>query len=454
MKELWLTFTNEHGETEKISVDREMFEIGRHSECDLSISDSRLSRRHTMIEKIGDDFYVSDLNSSNGTTLNYQPVFEPTLLKNGDAFDTGGGVRFSVEIVESAAENPFDKEVSAENPADETAPAQENDFVSQTAAANAPANTQSVSASSGGTSFSTIAFIAAPVLGLIVLIFAAGLIIIFSGNGEKETAKTDDIYVVSDDDDDDGFSGTKKDVEPEADTSPVVSETETSPNDSSNENSADANETTETVNNPPVQETSGDAQKIEQNAGLFLKSISRNDSKAFLTSKQVGVVQTEINKLKGSANLAANFKEVRENAAQIKSLADSKNMKPEFLAAAALAKIGNSRGNVMATAQSMLENLANMSGFLGYELANDNLLVIAAYDQGAAGKERAMRDTLGGLTKKFPHVHPTSIRTIWFLRENGKLTDAEFDFAIRFLAVGTVMQNPKEFSVNAEAVKF
>ena len=445
--EIWLIYTNKNGETERISVDREMFEIGRHSECDLSISDNRLSRRHALIEKNGGEFFLSDLNSSNGTTLNYAPVFEPTLLKNGDTFDTGGVVRISVEIVSSvSSEKNLDNQICSDNFSTPNSAAEDIKPISQPAS-----NRQTVSAAaSSGISFSTIALIAAPILGLIVLIFAAGLMFIFSGNGGQETARNDDdIYVINNDDD---LITTKKD-KTETDDSPVA-ETKSSPENSSNETSVNSSEMPKSEDNPPVQETSSETQKIEQNSGLFLKSISRNDSKAFLTSKQVEIVQAEINKLKGSASLAANFKDAESNRAQIKSLADSKNLKPEFFAAAAIAKTGNASGNILATAQNMSENLAKLSGILGYELAGDNLLVIAAYDQGASGKERQMRDTLGGMMKKFPTVHPTSIRTIWFLRENGKLSDAEFDFAIKFLAVGTVMQNPKDFNVNAEAVTF
>jgi hypothetical protein len=45
-------------------------------------------------------------------------------------------------------------------------------------------------------------------------------------------------------------------------------------------------------------------------------------------------------------------------------------------------------------------------------------------------------------------------RTIWYLREKGKLSDAQYEFALRFLAVGIISQNPKDFNVETDAVVF
>jgi hypothetical protein len=61
---------------------------------------------------------------------------------------------------------------------------------------------------------------------------------------------------------------------------------------------------------------------------------------------------------------------------------------------------------------------------------------------------------LEALAKKNPGVSPREIRTIWFLKKQGKITDAEYEYALRFLAIGTITQNPKDFNVNAEAITF
>src|SRR5215213_8985843 len=97
--ELWLNFTDETGETRRILVEGDKFVIGRHSENDLSIADGSLSRKHAQIERFGDVFVISDLDSSNGTTLNDAELNEPAALKKGDKFNLGGGFEFEVELI-------------------------------------------------------------------------------------------------------------------------------------------------------------------------------------------------------------------------------------------------------------------------------------------------------------------------------------------------------------------
>ncbi len=65
-----------------------------------------------------------------------------------------------------------------------------------------------------------------------------------------------------------------------------------------------------------------------------------------------------------------------------------------------------------------------------------------------------MRDKLASLANQNQTISSRQVRTIWFLRDKGELTDQEFELALRFLAIGTITQNPKAFNVNAEALVF
>jgi hypothetical protein len=204
----------------------------------------------------------------------------------------------------------------------------------------------------------------------------------------------------------------------------------------------------------PIQKVSGETDAIERASVSFLRGIAANDTRSFLTGKQIAVVKAKVDQFKSSSALAANLKNAKQNSAQIEELAKSKNLRPQFITAAALAELGNKPGDVAKTAAGMIEILSNLRASLGNELADDNLLIIAAYDQGAEGKNLAMRDTVAGLANKFPNVSSRTVRTIWFLRENGKLSDAQFEFALKFLAVGIITQNPKDFNVQSDAVVF
>jgi hypothetical protein len=94
----------------------------------------------------------------------------------------------------------------------------------------------------------------------------------------------------------------------------------------------------------------------------------------------------------------------------------------------------------------VLDKLATQ---IGNELGEDCVLMMAAYDQGAAGDFLKMRNMLQDLATKSSESSRT-IRTIWFLNKAGKITPAEFDMAINFLAIGAIAQNPKDFGVKAE----
>lgn len=65
--------------------------IGRASDNFVSFpEDANVSRYHAEIESRGDDFYIIDLGSSNGTTLNGAKVSGEKLLRNGDTIVFGG----------------------------------------------------------------------------------------------------------------------------------------------------------------------------------------------------------------------------------------------------------------------------------------------------------------------------------------------------------------------------
>ena len=58
--------------------------------CDLVIdNDDSISGRHCELSVKGDSWYVRDLESSNGTRVNRQKVFQELLLKNGDILQLG-----------------------------------------------------------------------------------------------------------------------------------------------------------------------------------------------------------------------------------------------------------------------------------------------------------------------------------------------------------------------------
>lgn len=67
--------------------------LGRHPELvDEVLNDESVSRRHLRISFRGDQFYIEDLNSSNGTFLDRHRLspFQPARLDHGATVALGG----------------------------------------------------------------------------------------------------------------------------------------------------------------------------------------------------------------------------------------------------------------------------------------------------------------------------------------------------------------------------
>ena len=435
---LYLKFDNQ-----RIAVSRDVFTVGRHSECDLSVADGRLSREHLKIERFGGVFAATDLGSSNGTLINTTKLTKPTTLRNGDVLSLGG-FRIEVELSANHAANGgsfsgFDEDFTENETAAENADLPLN-----------PPKSNVVSSAPKSNSTAKSLLILAPVLALVIVVSIVGAVILFGRSGEKEIVKKDDDFIYTHD--------KNTDLGDDGDNSNPAKTATPKPTATSEKTTNSANTTTDTTPAPdnsnaaPTPKNLPDTAKVEQNSASFLRKISQNDPKAFLTSEQAQIVNQKIKQFANSPDLADNIKSARSNAAQIQSVAAAKNLKPQFVAVAALAKLGASRGNVSQTAQGMADVLDKLSIQLGNELADDSILTVAVYDQGAAGDFLKTRNLLQDLSNKYPESSRT-IRTIWFLHKNGKISDAEYDFALRFLAIGTITQNPKDFSVNAEELK-
>ncbi|GIW70470.1 MAG: hypothetical protein KatS3mg102_0012 [Planctomycetota bacterium] len=76
--------------------------IGRGHSADVTVMDIKASRAHCRLERIGDSFYLQDLNSTNGTYVNGQQI-ERQLLSRGDYIKVGYTIlTFQYETAEEA----------------------------------------------------------------------------------------------------------------------------------------------------------------------------------------------------------------------------------------------------------------------------------------------------------------------------------------------------------------
>jgi len=106
---------------ESVPIDRRVITIGRAADNVISFpDDSNVSRYHAEIENRGDgDYWLFDLNSSNGTRLNGEPVSVEKPLFDGDSIEIGGSQMVEIVLSDRADEQPKEEEPEEEDQAPE-----------------------------------------------------------------------------------------------------------------------------------------------------------------------------------------------------------------------------------------------------------------------------------------------------------------------------------------------
>ncbi|MFL6449682.1 MAG: sigma 54-interacting transcriptional regulator [Bryobacteraceae bacterium] len=84
-----LTGVSGPAEALRVSLESDETTIGRHPTNSVSIRDGSVSRHHCLIRRREDGYYLSDLESSNGTSLNGELIATERLLANGDLISFG-----------------------------------------------------------------------------------------------------------------------------------------------------------------------------------------------------------------------------------------------------------------------------------------------------------------------------------------------------------------------------
>lgn len=90
----------------EIPLTKERTTIGRKSHNDIQIDNLAISGEHAAIITIYNDFFLEDINSTNGTFVNGQQI-KKHLLKTGDVIALG---KYNLKYVNDAAQAPHDED--------------------------------------------------------------------------------------------------------------------------------------------------------------------------------------------------------------------------------------------------------------------------------------------------------------------------------------------------------
>ena len=72
----------------RVAIGDQPVVVGRSADCDLVLADPTVSKRHIELRRRGTDVIVTDLGSTNGTTINGALVRE-AILADGDQVHVG-----------------------------------------------------------------------------------------------------------------------------------------------------------------------------------------------------------------------------------------------------------------------------------------------------------------------------------------------------------------------------
>ena len=93
----------------EIPLNKERMTIGRRANNDIQIDNLAISGEHAAVVTILNDSFLEDLNSTNGTLVNGQPV-KKHFLKNGDVIELGKyKLKYVVEHVPQVDAADFEK---------------------------------------------------------------------------------------------------------------------------------------------------------------------------------------------------------------------------------------------------------------------------------------------------------------------------------------------------------
>jgi hypothetical protein len=176
----------------ELRVETDLVTIGRALDNLIALEDdSNISRYHAEIDLRIDDFWVVDLGSRNGTTVNDQRVELERQLNDGDLICVGGSTMIEFHL----SETPFEasEEFSAEpisSAAPVTAPAAPPLNIAGQVAASAAAPLPAVTAPASGLS---PVYIVGAILGGLVLTGVVGLVLFLNRSGRCQAT----VHIVS-----------------------------------------------------------------------------------------------------------------------------------------------------------------------------------------------------------------------------------------------------------------
>ena len=76
-------------DTQNYSFQRHEINIGRHPVSDIVLNSDNVSANHAQLYYFQEQWWIEDLNSTNGSFINNEKIITPTVIVNGDEVQCG-----------------------------------------------------------------------------------------------------------------------------------------------------------------------------------------------------------------------------------------------------------------------------------------------------------------------------------------------------------------------------
>jgi hypothetical protein len=392
-----LTIYEGNGQVREIPVTSRRLSIGRGVDNDLTIDDQGLSRRHLLFDIFDDAVQITDCGSQNGNMVNRQPLIGSTILKDGDSILIGYACDIRVQI----------RRTNMRAQSQAHAGGQRN------------ISTNSGSPFGEGQSRSNNVPLIAIASGVGIFL-AAGLLILFLNIGSDERKKipprNEDIFTPPDND------SNRNEV-------PII------------DGEKNKNETLIKDNQTPPPAN----KMVEELGAKVLSRISRDKQKYIFRETALRDISQMIDRLKSSGNTASAIASIRQRKGRIIEIAKRLSLVEGYAVYTVLAETENQGGEA-----GILQDLAFVSTTFGAGTAENAMVSLAAYKEGRGTKKS--HPMLARLRRG--EIDPQTQRNVWFLHERKMISDEQYNFVVKFLAMGILAENPRFFGINTEPLAF
>ena len=375
-----------------LPVSSSRFTIGRGSDNDLVIDDSGLSRRHVVIEIDEGIVQVSDCGSLNGTFLNNEKVTGPTVLKDQDVISIGDVYQIAVRIAYGRG-----NQISTPTDPEVAELVPDSHEVKWT---NRP--------------------IVAAIAIAVILLTAGTLAALRAGRGSVDTLPASD-----------GLG-------------------------QGNDNSAklSSGDTVGADKGDTAGSGTVSAERIESEAVQVLLRATADRHPYEFPPEALAGIRESIERYCKVADLPPALRSIARHRVEIAAdvARRGQGLEPSFVVYAALAQAdgGRTGSDYVAIVKQMIPTLVTLGITFGTD-ADSSLIVLAAQTIGPGTRtSHPLLPKIRQLIKS----NPSAKRSVWYLYERNGITREAYSFVVRFIALGIIAQNPRQFGIDADALVF